>query len=56
MFPMLAQDFKSDLPSVVQFTGVTVLVLGFSNFIWYRFSGPVAAFLGTDYLATQGFH
>lgn len=38
MFPMLAQEFKSDLSSVVQFTGVTILVLGFSNFIWIPLS------------------
>ena len=37
MFPQLAKEFKSDLPGVVQFTGVTILVLGFSNFIWYSF-------------------
>ena len=35
MFPQLALEFKSDLPSVVQFTGVSILVLGFSNLIWY---------------------
>lgn len=32
--PLLAQEFDSDLSSVVQFTGVSILVLGFSNFIW----------------------
>ena len=35
MLPELAQEFQQDLPSVVQFTGVTILVLGFSNFIWF---------------------
>lgn len=36
MFPELAKEFDSDLSSVVQFTGVSILVLGFSNFFWYR--------------------
>ena len=34
MFLELAEEFDSTLPDVVQFTGVTILVLGFSNFIW----------------------
>ncbi len=34
MFPALMESFKSDLAGVVQFTGVCILVLGFSNFIW----------------------
>lgn len=34
MFPQLMEAFDSDLASVVQFTGVCILVLGFSNFIW----------------------
>ncbi|KAL4936183.1 hypothetical protein BDV06DRAFT_233664 [Aspergillus oleicola] len=34
MFPQLMESFNSDLPSVVQFTGVCILVLGFSNFFW----------------------
>ncbi|KAJ6080489.1 hypothetical protein N7467_010242 [Penicillium canescens] len=34
MFPQLMEAFKSDLASVVQFTGVCILVLGFSNFFW----------------------
>lgn len=34
MFPQLIEAFNSDLSSVVQFTGVCILVLGFSNFIW----------------------
>lgn len=37
MFPQLIEAFDSDLASVVQFTGVCILVLGFSNFIWYTF-------------------
>lgn len=35
MFPQLMEAFDSDLSSVVQFTGVCILVLGFSNFLWY---------------------
>lgn len=35
MFPQLMEAFGSDLASVVQFTGVCILVLGFSNFIWW---------------------
>ena len=34
MFPELIKDFNSNLTDVVQFTGVAILVLGFSNFIW----------------------
>ncbi|KAN0112852.1 MFS transporter-like protein [Hyaloscypha variabilis] len=34
MFGDYIQAFNSDLTSVVQFTGVAILVLGFSNFIW----------------------
>lgn len=37
MFPQLMQSFNSDLAGVVQFTGVCILVLGFSNFFWYGF-------------------
>jgi hypothetical protein len=35
MFGDYIQAFDSDLTNVVQFTGVAILVLGFSNFIWY---------------------
>lgn len=35
MFGDYIKEFNSDLESVVQFTGVAILVLGFSNFIWY---------------------
>ena len=35
IFPQLIQEYHSDLAGVVQFTGVTILVLGFSNFLWY---------------------
>lgn len=35
MFPQLIKSFHSNLTDVVQFTGVAILVLGFSNFIWY---------------------
>lgn len=34
MFGQLMESFHSDLASVVRFTGVCILVLGFSNFIW----------------------
>ena len=35
MIPNLIEAFDSNLNDVVQFTGVAILVLGFSNFIWY---------------------
>lgn len=35
IFPELAKDFHSDIAGVVHFTGVTILVLGFSSFLWY---------------------
>jgi hypothetical protein len=35
MFPALIPAFKTDLAGAVQFTGLCILVLGFSNFIWY---------------------
>jgi hypothetical protein len=34
MFGDYIVAFDSNLTSVVQFTGVAILVLGFSNFIW----------------------
>ena len=34
MFPQLTEAFETDLAGAVQFTGVCILVLGFSNFIW----------------------
>ena len=34
-FPYLMEAFDADLAGVVRFTGVAILVLGFSNFIWY---------------------
>lgn len=40
MFSELQKSFHRDLASVVQFTGVCILVLGFSNFFWYIRSGP----------------
>ena len=42
MFPQLMESFQSDLAAVVQFTGVCILVLGFSNFIWV----PIATSFG----------
>lgn len=38
MFPYYMEDFNADLASVVKFTGVAILVLGFSNFIWVPIS------------------
>ncbi|KAI9815927.1 MAG: hypothetical protein M1827_001919 [Pycnora praestabilis] len=38
MFPQLIEAFDSTLTDVVQFTGVAILVLGFSNFIWVPLS------------------
>jgi hypothetical protein len=35
MFGDYIEAFDSNLTNVVQFTGVAILVLGFSNFIWY---------------------
>ena len=35
MFPQFIEAFHSNLTDVVQFTGIAILVLGFSNFIWY---------------------
>ena len=34
MFPALMEAFQWDLADAIQFTGVCILVLGFSNFIW----------------------
>ncbi|RNJ54675.1 hypothetical protein D7B24_009498 [Verticillium nonalfalfae] len=34
MFPYLIRDYESNLEDVIQFTGVTILILGFSNFLW----------------------
>jgi MFS family permease len=38
MFPDLMKAFDSGLADVVKFTGVAILVLGFSNFIWVPIS------------------
>jgi hypothetical protein len=35
MFPEYIEAFDCSLADAVQFTGVSVLCLGFSNFIWY---------------------
>lgn len=35
MFPDLVRDFDSNLADVIDFNGITILVLGFSNFLWY---------------------
>jgi hypothetical protein len=39
MFPDYIEAFHCSLADAVQFTGVCILVLGFSNFIWYA-RGP----------------
>lgn len=39
IFPVLIEEFHTDLTGVAQFTGITILVLGFSNFIWYETIG-----------------
>ena len=38
MFPQLMEAFDCSLADAIQFTGVCILVLGFSNFIWYASS------------------
>ena len=48
MFPELIEAFDSNLTDVVQFTGVAILVLGFSNFIWWGWRGPHRLRLFTD--------
>ncbi|KAF2689817.1 MFS general substrate transporter [Lentithecium fluviatile CBS 122367] len=51
MFPALMEAFECDLAGAVQFTGVCILVLGFSNFIWV----PISTSFGRRpvYLASQ---
>lgn len=34
MFPQLMEAFEHSLADTIQFTGVCILALGFSNFIW----------------------
>lgn len=36
MFPALMESFNCTLAEAVQFTGICILVLGFSNFLWYE--------------------
>ena len=36
------KDFHCTLPQTLQFTGVAILVLGFSNFLWYAARRPSA--------------
>jgi len=33
-FPALMEAFNCSLAEAVQFTGICILVLGFSNFVW----------------------
>ncbi|KAH6688426.1 major facilitator superfamily domain-containing protein [Plectosphaerella plurivora] len=51
MFPYLIRDYESSLEAVIQFTGVTILILGFSNFIW----APISSSFGRRpvYIASQ---
>ncbi|KAF5678621.1 substrate-H+ antiporter [Fusarium heterosporum] len=51
MFPDLIKAYNSTLGDVIQFTGVTILILGFSNFFW----APVSTSFGRRpvYLASQ---
>ncbi|KAF2110617.1 MFS transporter-like protein [Lophiotrema nucula] len=51
MFPALMESFNCTLPEAVQFTGICILVLGFSNFIWV----PLSTSFGRRpvYLASQ---
>ncbi|KAL8842894.1 MAG: hypothetical protein Q9170_000298 [Blastenia crenularia] len=37
-FPYLIEEFHSNFADVVDFTGIAILVLGFSNFIWVPLS------------------
>ncbi|KAL6703650.1 hypothetical protein ACN47E_009424 [Coniothyrium glycines] len=38
MFPALMETFNTDLAGAVRFTGICILILGFSNFIWVPIS------------------
>ncbi|MCJ1284625.1 hypothetical protein MMC26_003959 [Xylographa opegraphella] len=38
IFPQLIEKYNTDLAGAIQFTGVAILVLGFSNFIWVPLS------------------
>jgi hypothetical protein len=42
MFGFYIKDFDSSLAAVVQFVGVCILVLGFSNLFWYILLDMVA--------------
>lgn len=56
MFPALMETFHCDLAGAVQFTGVCILVLGFSNFLWcvvasrgeYRWTHSADALAGSQ--------
>ena len=50
-FPILAEEFHHSFADVVRFTGITILVLGFSNFIWV----PISTSFGRRpvYIASQ---
>ncbi|KID85470.1 MFS transporter [Metarhizium guizhouense ARSEF 977] len=40
MFPFLMEEFNRSLADVIKFTGVIILILGFSNFFWQAASSP----------------
>ncbi|KAJ3530057.1 hypothetical protein NM208_g9492 [Fusarium decemcellulare] len=40
MFPYLMEDYHRSLADIIQFTAVTILILGFSNFIWFLLPNP----------------
>jgi hypothetical protein len=42
MVPELMEAFDADLAAVLQFTGVCILVLGFSTFVWFVSHGGTA--------------
>lgn len=54
MFPIYIKEFNSNLTDVVKFTGVAILVLGFSNFIWWVLSSPRWSFKRTDMQRVKG--
>ena len=48
MFGDYIEAFNCSLADAVQFTGVAILVLGFSNFIWYSLVYSRNAYARTD--------
>ena len=54
MFGYFIEDFQHSLADVVQFVGVCILVLGFSNLFWYGGSYPRSYFLSCFIDTSQG--